>query len=724
MSIKRIVFFLFNFSIVLLGFSQEKKNQVSLKKVFISVEEKFDVKFSYSERDIHSKMIFLEDENLTLDEILKELKSQTGLIFKKITERYIIVKSIEKLNTKKICGFVYDKFTLKPLVGADVVNEALTVTTITDVNGYFELNNIDVNESVLISFIGYTKMIKAVVAFQNKSCPKLFLSENLSILDEILLNSYLTNGMLKKSDGSEEFLPKKLGILPGLIEPDILQGVQLLPGVLSPDETAAGLHIRGGTPDQNLILFDDIKIYNSAHFFGMISAFNPYFSKRAKVFRSGASAQYGNHISGVIDIKSDDKLADKVSGGFGTNLIHADAFIKFPINDNISVTASGRRSFADALTTITFKNISERVFQNTIVTDKSESEFGIKEVYDTFFYTDINTKILYDINDNNTLSFSFLYNKNKLKYFLEDEGKNFFNTTLNFFNSGVSLKWDKKWSDNVSQLTRMYYSDFDLKYNFNLGNDITTTSSFTKANKIKELNIHSKVDIKLNDKKRISLGYEITRSSVGFRLGVNSINNTENNVYSALKNLNVTHTLFGEVGYKDNDKLRVDLGMRVNYFSLSNDFFISPRLYIQKRIIPNYWVRASIEMKRQNISQLVEPFTELFGLERQVWVLSDNKEVPILKSNQLTFGFTFKKNNWVFDVEAYRKEIDGLTSITKGFKTTTNSEDFNGENLAMGIDFFIKKKWNKYSSSISYSLSNSKFIFKGINNSNQFPGNY
>ena len=109
-------------------------------------------------------------------------------------------------------------------------------------------------------------------------------------LDEVVIKEYITSGVNENLDGSISISPKELGILPGLTEPDVLQSIQLIPGVQSPTETASGLYIRGGTPDQNLILWDGIKMYQSGHFFGTFSVFNPYITEDIKLFKRATNA--------------------------------------------------------------------------------------------------------------------------------------------------------------------------------------------------------------------------------------------------------------------------------------------------------------------------------------------------------------------------------------------------------------------------------------------------
>ena len=115
-------------------------------------------------------------------------------------------------------------------------------------------------------------VIKAIKKKQNEF--------RIQSLEEIVITNYLTSGITKLNDGSLTIKPKTFGILPGLIEPDVLQTIQAIPGIISTDETVSNINVRGGTHDQNLLLWDGIKMYQSGHFFGLISAFNPHTTKR------------------------------------------------------------------------------------------------------------------------------------------------------------------------------------------------------------------------------------------------------------------------------------------------------------------------------------------------------------------------------------------------------------------------------------------------------------
>ena len=411
-----IVIFLFILSSICNLYSQTNQDTVLLKQLLVKIEEIHQVKFSYSDEVIHEKKVDKVSLELPLEELLKVLAQQTNLLFKQTTNRYILILEKNTTSNKYVCGFVADKYSKLRIEGASVYIKEKSIGTITDKEGYFELKGAKKNDVLSITYSGY-KTIREVVDSLSIPCKTYEIEEHSSKLDEVLITSYLVNGITKNKDGSIAIKPQQREILPGLTEPDVLQSIQLLPGVLSPNETSSGLHIRGGTPDQNLVLFDGIRVYNPAHFFGMISAFNPYIIEEVNVLSEGVGAQYGNHVSGVIDIRTKSKVADKTSASVGSNLTHADAFLEMPLGKKASILISGRRSLSDIFETSTFQSLAKKVFQNTIIDQNEKND--VNKVFDknnNFYFLDFNTKLIVDVSEKDQLMMHQLFVSNKLDY--------------------------------------------------------------------------------------------------------------------------------------------------------------------------------------------------------------------------------------------------------------------------------------------------------------------
>ncbi|WP_233131529.1 TonB-dependent receptor domain-containing protein [Tenacibaculum holothuriorum] len=703
-------------------YSQNRAAKAPLKEVLLQLEKTFNIKFSYSDALLESKNIIYTSTNKSLEKVLEDLEKKTGLVFQKTTSRYVIVleKGIHIKGT--ICGYVFNEFTNVPIVEANIYVSNRNIGSYTDSKGYFELSGVHKNDTLKISFIGY-KTLKSIILNNSKTtCETYLIKERTATLNEVLITNYLTKGILKNTDGSETIYPQNRGILPGLTEPDVLQSIQLLPGVQSPNETASGLNIRGGSPDQNLVLFDGIRVYNPAHFFGMISAFNPYITQKVNVYRSGVSVEYGNHISGVIDIQTNDKLEEKFTGGFGTNLTHSDAFLKIPLGKKVNLSLSGRRSITDVLNTVTFQQLSKKVYQNTIITQNKTSIDDTTFDKESFYFSDFNTKLIFQPNEKNKFVISQLYVNNNLNY-QYGTNDNMFLQTDNFSvkNFGFNTKWNYSWNDNLQLNALFYLSDFKLDYNFIgiQGKNKSITETSLKNNRIKEFGFKTSLSKRINQKSSVKFGLEITNNKVNYSFGRTYAFDSESNYNITNDNKNTTYAFYAKYILKNNDKFNLNIGLRTNYFSLTKDYFLSPRIYTQYKILPFIWLKSSYELKQQNISQIKEFTTSDFGLENQVWSLSDNKEVPVLKSNQLTGGVFFKRNNWLVDVDVYYKKVTGITLLSKDLGIDAGLTE-NGSSISKGIDILIKKQWGNYNSWISYSFGDTQFTFPSINSNQSF----
>ena len=550
---------------------------------------------------------------------------------------------------------------------------------------------------------------------------------NTQLLDEVLISEYLTTGVREGQDKSIIVTPKELGILPGLTEPDVLQSIQLIPGIQSPSETASGLYVRGGTPDQNLILWDGIKMYSSGHFFGTISAFNPYITDEVKLFKGGTKAQYGNRVSSVIDISSDNKIPESTKGGLGFNMTHADAYLKTPLSNKIALVVSGRRSFTEVFNTATFKNISKRVFQNTKISEGNKvfDDDQVTNTKDLFNFSDFTFKTIIKPNNNNKITLSNLLTKNKLDYgFLIEEFGEASQDKLDVNNVGSTLTWNHNYSKTFSHTFSTYYSKFDLQYVGTNSIEEEFSDKLEKQNRIDDLGFSFHTDWNINMSNAINFGYQFSSNKVKFILTFLDSESEEEEFRETNINTNNTHAFYTDYEYKKEGKWYINGGLRANHISLLNKFYVEPRFQFGFNLHPNFKIKISAENLHQAVSQIVEFNTEDFGLENQIWALSDGELVPLLESNQLTAGFIYSNKGWTLDVDGYYKSIDGLTSITLGFDSLDELTFSKGKSKILGIDVLLKKKINNYRTWLSYSFVNNKFTFGEINNGNSFSGNF
>lgn len=540
--------------------------------------------------------------------------------------------------------------------------------------------------------------------------------KELKQLNEIIIKSYLANGISKRKNATYSIIPKKLDILPGLTEADVLESILELPGVISPNESATGLNVRGGTPDQNHIIWDDITIYHTGHLFGMISPFNPYITENITFHNKGTNPRFGDRISSVIDISSNSDVVSKTHFGFGFNGISADANFETPlIKDKLSVLVSFRRSYEDYYETKTFHTLEDKVFQNTSIEDNDISE-------EDFYFRDYNLKLNYSLNEKNSFSFSSIHIDNDLNHIYKDINNTYSNQDiLDTENEGYSLTWRKSWTENISQKTKISHSNYGLSYNFITNRNGAQVSDFNKENTIRETNFLTEFSLETKKANLFNFGYQSSFKNVKY-----SFIETKELRYILDENNSTVdiYSLFGNFSNRNFKYFDFDLGLRTTYYSQLDAFRLEPRLLLLKNINQNLKFQFSGEIRNQIISQIEETVLSDLSLENKLWRLADGNTAPIINSKQISAGFLYQKNKWSFDIDTYLKNTSGITALSLGFLSTGNNRFHDGRQKTLGTDIYVKKDFNRIKIWISYSFTDIKNIYDGINENKYFtPSN-
>ncbi len=539
---------------------------------------------------------------------------------------------------------------------------------------------------------------------------------SIQLLDEIIVSNYLTQSVLKDSNGNIIIKPEKFNILPGLTEPDILQTIQAVPGVLSANETISNINVRGGTHDQNLILWDGIKIYQSGHFFGLISAFSTYLTNRVVLSKNGTSASHGESVSSTIDIELDRTLNDSISTGAGLNLIYFDAFTKLPLNKKLELQLTARRSMTDFIETPTYNQYFKRVFQDTDINNSSRNNRTIA-TNEAFYFYDLGGKLLYDISNKDKIRFNFLNTFNTLNYTESDENAN----TTSTLNSGIEqqnlvtgLSYNREWSNAFKTNFQLYLSNYRLDaINFDVIND----QRLIQKNEVLDTGIKFQTNYKLGEALNWISGYQF------FEVGITNLEDVNNPVFrSNIKRVLRNHSAYTEIKWHSKNKnsyLRA--GLRGNYIPKFNTFLTEPRLSFNQRFLDYFKVEVLAEIKSQTTSQIIDRQNDFLGVEKRRWVLADNTQNPIIKSKQASIGIHYNKNKLLISAEGYFKQVNGITTRNQGFQNQFQFVNAIGRYDVKGIDFLINKQFKNTTTWLSYSFSNNNYTFNALNNGNRFP---
>ena len=703
--------------------------KTALKDVLTDIESKTKVLFSYAPDVIASKTITLQGPNTSLTALLPELALQSGLIFEKISNQHIIISA-----PKTACGYLYDAYTNTPLPDALVTtNEGQS--TRTDTDGAFSFKARNTNSiTVTITLAGYaddTYTLSAEVPCQN-----LMLTPFGAALDAVVVLGYVTSGIDRQKDGSITLESDKLGILPGLLSPDIAQSIQLIPGISTLDESATGIQIRGGSPDQNLILYDGIKLYNTGYFYGMFSLFNPFATKKAQVFRSGTSVSYGDRISGIIDISSGIAIPETTEGGFEIDGLSINAYTKVPISKKVAVYAFARRSYADILETPTYISYADKIFTNfgvardrngNILDLETDDDFSRTTSTNEFSFTDLSAKVILKPNTNHTITASGLYTRNRLDFDFMG-GDELVVDSLITQNKGLSVDWNYRANENHQIQAVLYLSEYNSFYQNDeikdeTGDGIRDLAEINiRKNDILDIGLKFSSTSQLKDNQSLTLGYELSNTDLDVVISSEKPIDEELE-RSVQDDDNLKNALFGAYAYNFKNSGLINGGLRFVHYSSLDQFLIEPRINLEYPLSDRFRFKTALERRHQPISQLVEfNHTEL-RLENELWRLSDDEQFPLLRSHQISGGLLYHYKNLNIDIDAYYKALEGLTTFTNGFSNPLENLE-EGQSTIKGLDILLKYRWHAYKIWAGYTFNDITFQFPNLQDTPfKFSGN-
>lgn len=677
------------------------------------LEERFDVVFTYADENIRGVNVIIPKNDLTLDDNLKELQKQTGLEFKKLNSRYIAIQKSK--HEIKVTGTIIDQNTKEVLPGAVIVSNSSHA--VSDNQEQFSIKIEPETDSVFnIRYVGYKHLEVTIGRMLNEKL--IFeLTPDVFAIKEVVVD-YIAKGIDKLSDGAIQMNIKNLEVLPGLSEPDVLHSVQVLPGIQSVNESVSDINTRGGTNDQNLVLWEGVKMYQTGHFFGLISAFNSHLIHKSTVIKNGSSATYSEGVSGIIDMKQQDYLVNKFEVSAGLNMISADAIVKIPVSKKLSLIFGARHSINDMVITPTYKSYYERAFEQTEVIQHHYSNDTIIDDYHDFYFYDLSGKLLYDLSEKDKIRLSFLKVNNLIEYeesaIVRDTLKSKISSLKQacmLSNVNYSRYWNNRHTTHLSAFVSNYLLD---------GINVALLNDQHHLQKNNVIDWGVKLDSKNQIKRMIWLfsGYHF--NEIGIR---NQDNNHKPDYNRDVKDVLRVHSLYSEAELNNLfEKLYLRLGLRANYFPEFNDLLIEPRAVLNYNLGKNISFELLAEKKSQYTTQLIDFQSDFLGIEKRRWVLSDNNSVPIIESKQLSVGMRYNRNNFLVSAEAYAKKVTGIITPSQGFQNQYQYVYAIGNYDSHGLEFLIDKQFRQSNIWINYALARNDYYFKEFTPS-VFPNN-
>ena len=641
---------------------------------------------------------------------------------------------------RTISGLVQSSADLERLPFADVVIKGTTTGTSTNVDGYFTLVNVSEDSlTLIIQYIGHaSKSLQIDAGNEDVEQLKVLLESGIT-LDEVLVTGSSFK-LMKASDGLSvvQVSPSQLSLLPNIGEVDIFRSLQLLPGVSGSNESSSGLFVRGGTPDQNLVLLDGMTVYNVDHFFGFFSAFNADAIKDVQLFKGAFPAKYGGRLSSVVDLTGKTGNTSEVHGNLGLNLLNARASIQIPLFNKGSLSISGRRSYTDIIRSGLYNNILG-VFEQTQDQPPANIEgLDITTIEPDFHFFDFNSKLSITPSDKDVLAVSFyngadhLIEANDLTLERPLPMNTLFirrdlDETSDWGNKGVSAKWSRQWNPNWYSNVLVAYSNYFSDFSRNVFLDVSIperdttvfSQNFTgiENNDVTDLTFKIDNEVLVNSQHKLEFGLSATKAEVDYTF----VRNDTFTILDLRQDANYYAAYISDK-WKPFQGLTINAGLRTTYFDATDEIYWAPRFSFQYSMNDRIKVKGGYGKHFQFVNRIVnENVTE--G-SRDFWLLSDNDITNTSNATHYIAGASFETDDFIFDVEAYHKDLDNLAEFSLRFQRNDidiNRLFFSGQGYAQGIEFLVQKKRGAHTGWISYTLSRVRNTFPDINSGFEFP---
>ena len=710
MKSKRI-HFIFHFSLffVINVCGQDTASRQPLINVLVELQDHFGYQFNYASETVEGYSLVPPKKEFSIIEAVQYLQEQTGLNFIILDNKFV---SIKRPNLE-FCGYLKDKDTQEPIENATV--QAGKNATLTDGNGYFKLTLSSKNEEIIIRHIGYKTLDRGYPFFKKDACGDIYLLPQQQQLAEIILSDFLVQGIDKLNDGSFKIDFDRFGILPGLTEADVLQSVQAFPGIQSINETVSSINIRGGTHDQNLILWDDIKMYQSGHFFGLISMYNPQITQKVILRKNGSQVSQTDGVSGTIAMETEKNINTELQGNIGVNFIDANGFADIPMGKNSSVQVATRKSISDFIETPTYTEYFDRISQDT------EVDSNVANVLNTdiqFDFYDQSLRWLFNPSEKDELQLNFINAHNELVFnenAVLDNEENIRESSLTQNSIAGGLQYRRFWSKRFKTSFNIYETDYMLRA---INANILDDQRFKQENKVSETGARLEAFLTFKEQWQLLGGYQFVETKI------TNLDDVDNPIFYRLDGEVVrTHGIFSQLDFVSKDgQTHIGTGVRYNYIGKFKKHIWEPRLSFNQQFLNTFNLEILGEIKHQNTSQIINFQNDFLGIEKRRWQLSDNDEIPIIKSKQLSGGLSYSKKGWLINVVAYLKEVDGITTQSQGFQNQYEFVKAQGSYDAKGMDVLVRKRFSKVNTWLSYSYLDTDYTFSSLAE-NTFPSN-
>lgn len=625
-------------------------------------------------------------------------------------------------------GYIKDSLSGETLIGANIAIKEEGRGSSSNQYGFFSLTLAKGNYALLVSYVGYQSKV-VTVNFDGNKTLDILLSPGLSDINNVTVVGRKRESNVKSAQmGKVDLNINTIKALPSFLgEVDILKSLQLLPGVRNAGEGNSGFYVRGGGPDQNLIMLDDAVVYNTGHLFGFFSVFNADAIKSLSLIKGGMPAQYGGRLSSVIDVAMKDGNQNKTEVDAGIGLIASRIAIQGPLKkEKASYMISARRTYIDAFT---------KLF---IGKDNSFNGSG-------YYFYDLNAKVNYKFSEKDRLYLSGYFGRDKFDF---NNGKRSFETSIPWGNSTATLRWNHIFNKKLFANTSLVYNDYRFSFS-GKQNDFRIKLS----SGIKDLNAKTDFDFYATPEHKLKFGAQYTFHTFLPSVVSGSQDTVVFQPANVQKKYANEYAIYIQDDWDISRQIKVNYGLRYSSFQQVGKYTayttdddgnkldsityksgetvktyggFEPRITLRYSINDYSSIKAGITRNLQYIHLVSNAGSTL---PTDIWVPSTYRVKPQI-GWQYAAGYFRNFNNNMFEtsLEMYYKTMENQIEYREGYTNNTlkdPEEDFVfGKGWSYGAEIFVNKVKGRFTGWVGYTLSWTWRKFPQLNSGEKYPSKY
>ena len=632
-----------------------------------------------------------------------------------------------RANRFSLNGYVRDSLSGESIIGATISVNGQSKGVTSNQYGFYSITLDSGAYTISVSHISYVAKSIAVNLSSNQSYNFDIVSKTFANSEVIVYSKRRDANVKNAQMGKVDLTMTQIKSIPAFMgEVDLLKAIQLLPGIRNAGEGNAGFYVRGGGPDQNLILLDDAVVYNTGHLFGFFSIFNSDAIKNVSLIKGGMPAQYGGRLSSVVDVSMKDGNLNKFQMDGGIGLIASRFSIQGPIKKNkASFILSARRTYADALAKPFIK--------------KSSSFYG-----SGYFFYDLNAKVNYRFSEKDRLYLSGYFGRDVFDF---NNAKRSFKTNIPWGNSTATLRWNHVFSRRLFSNTTLLYNDYKFKFSAKQENFEIGLSSGIRDGSIKtDFDYYPFPNHKLKFGGLLTYHKFVPNVVNGRQDSIVFTPNNEGTKYAAetalylqddweigekwKMNYGLRWSNFTQIGpYKkfirDANGNKLDSTGYKNFEPVRHYGGLEPRITIRYAINDETSVKAAVTRNLQYIHLVSNAGTTL---PTDLWVPSTYIVKPQISWLYAAGLFkNFADNKYETSLEVYYKDMQNQVEYQEGYTPSLNdpeNEFVFGKGWSYGAELFLNKTKGQLTGWIGYTLSWTWRKFSELNDGQKYPTKY